>query len=155
MNKNMMKTSSRSSNLKEFCIENLWVLALLAPLLMMLVLGVNKLSASAKEPSSSYVSNARTLVSTAAGLEVISIEVTSIELASIVAKPIGKLLLMKVYFDGKTNGRGNAQIAAYGDDDVFNDEVVNSVLTSQSESANTSESFFVKQLDNRSVAGRS
>lgn len=151
MTENKTKESSQFSAVKTFFIENLWVVVLLAPFLMMLVLGVKKLqpepqeySQSGVKKSSSYISGARTLVTS------IGVEITSTELAKIIARPISKLLLMRVYFDSKKSAR----VTAYEFENFSRNGVINQVLASQRAYENASDSLFVNNIEHRKVADR-
>lgn len=83
----MNKKSSVLSEFKQFCIDKLWFVVLLAPLLIIALMMFKQFQPS---ENSRRVNN---------GLAVVvgSVEISTAELASIVAKPLTELIAMEVY----------------------------------------------------------
>lgn len=120
MNDDVGKGTGWMNNLKAFIREQLWLIMLLAPLIVIPFL-VTEHFDSSKKPRS-HVKTAVSVVSA------ISPEVTSVQLAAIVAKPLGDLLKMEVYFDRKSNTRSTSSLisSAEGNNttDAFNQPLV-------------------------------
>ena len=82
----MNKKSSVLSEFKQFCIDKLWFVVLLAPLLIIALMMFKQFQPS---ENSRRVNN---------GLAVVGpVEISTAELASIVAKPLTELIAMEVY----------------------------------------------------------
>ncbi len=82
----MNNKSSTLSKFKQFCIENLWFVLLLTPLFLIAVLMFKHFQPSEKQP-----------VNRGLAMVVGSVEISTVELAAIVAKPLTELLAMEVY----------------------------------------------------------
>ncbi len=93
MSGKLMNTESRFSKVKQLCTEYLWVIVLFAPLLVVAILVSNDFQPTTKHSSVAGTSKNGTFAIT-------TMQLTSTELAAIVVKPLGELLLMEVYFDG-------------------------------------------------------
>ena len=110
------------STMKQWCLEQLWLFALLTPLIALAVLGVMHWQAKSK----SHNSKAETLIEVVTG----SVEITSTEVALIVAKPIGELIKMQVYFEEKTSRKRGQLLAELKVEDVFLNGASNQMLVS-------------------------
>ncbi len=87
--------NSEASILKQcmtFFIDKLWLVLLLTPLFVIAIIGVQQLLPS---EHSRHI-NSKVAVSVG------SVEISAVELAAIVAKPIGELLAMEVYSVGSS-----------------------------------------------------
>ena len=126
------------ANLKQACIESLWLIVLLATLALIAVLGIQRLSSSKTNSTHSNIK--------VASSGSVSMQVTSAELALIVAKPIGELLTMQVYFDGKISAHGGGLLAKYNVEDVFQNRVPNKVLAYQQKKISISNLSISKQF---------
>ncbi len=82
----MNKKSSTLSELKQFCIDNLWFVMLLAPLLIIALMMFKH-----------FQSAERKHVNSSLAMVVGSVEISTAELASIVAKPLSELIAIEVY----------------------------------------------------------
>jgi hypothetical protein len=114
------KITHLTTSLKKLCIEQLWLFALLTPLIMLAVLGAMHWRASA---SKNTHKEAELLVEI-----MVSTEITSAEVALIVAKPIGELLEMQVYFADKSSRRRGELLAELTVDDMFRNGASNQIL---------------------------
>jgi hypothetical protein len=114
------KMTHLAAALKKLCIEQLWLFALLTPLIMLAVLGAMHWRTSA---SKNTHKEAELLVQM-----MVSTEITSAEVALIVAKPIGELLEMQVYFAEKSSRRRGELLAELTVDDVFGNGASNQIL---------------------------
>lgn len=82
----MNKESSALNKLKSFCIERLWLAFLFAPLLVIAFMITQHVQLN-------YKHNGNRSVAMVVG----TVEISAVELASIVAKPLTELLSMEVY----------------------------------------------------------
>lgn len=114
------KITHLTTSLKKLCIEQLWLFALLTPLIMLAVLGVMHWKSSANKSSHK---EAELLVEI-----MVSTEITSAEVALIVAKPIGELLEMQVYFADKSSRRRGELLAELTVEEVFGNGASNQIL---------------------------
>lgn len=115
MNKDLKNTDTSFNKLKRLLNEQLWLIFLLAPLLLIAALVVPQLQSN-KKPMLTASTNAMLSA---------SIEVSSAELASIVAKPLSELLVMEVYFDHKQKTRNNARMLSLDLAEGFKNEDYN------------------------------
>ncbi len=92
MSGKLMNTESRFSKAKQLCAEYLWLIVLFAPLIVVAILVSNNGHSTTNQPGVTSTSKGGTFVKAA-------VQLTTTELAAIVAKPLGELMLMEVYFD--------------------------------------------------------
>lgn len=115
MNKDLKNTDTLFNKLKRLLNEQLWLIFILAPLLMIAALVVPQLQSN-KKPM---------LTASTSATSSASIEVSSVELALIVAKPLNELLVMEVYFDHKQKTRNNARMLSLDLAEGFKNEDYN------------------------------
>ena len=108
------------TQLKRLLGEQLWLIALLAPLVVFAVLGVMTYN---KKHSSVFKAEARVLLSEA--------QLSRADLAMIVAKPLGELMQLKVYFDEESS-TDNALVAALSTQGSIARDSSNVILLNQS-----------------------
>jgi hypothetical protein len=106
--------------IKQWCLEQFWIFALLTPLVVFAVLGVKHLQAK----NNSHNSSTETLDEVVTA----SAEITSAEVALIVVKPIGEILAMQVYLDEKTSHSGQS-LAALEVEAVLSNSASKQILT--------------------------
>lgn len=124
MSKKLMNTDSKLAKVKHLCAEQLWLVLLFAPLLLVAIfVGEHYLS---KAKQSSGVNGQKS--SLVAG---VAAQITSIELAAIIAKPLGELLLMEVYFSVESKARNQYGKLDLNSNGVFNDKVLMSQYSSE------------------------
>lgn len=114
------KITHLATALKKLCIEQLWLFALLTPLIMLAVLGAMHWRAIANKSTHNETEFLVQIM--------VSTEITSAEVALIVAKPIGELLEMQVYFADKSSRRRGELLAELTVDDVFRNGASNQIL---------------------------
>jgi hypothetical protein len=114
------KMTHLATALKKLCIEQLWLFALLTPLIMLAVLGAMHWRTAKNKNTHN---DAELLVQM-----MVSTEITSAEVALIVAKPIGELLEMQVYFADKSSRRRGELLAELTVDEVFGNGASNQIL---------------------------
>jgi len=102
MNDDIGKVAGWVNHLKAFLSEQLWLILLLTPLIVTALFVSEHFSSNKKQSS-----HAKTAVSVIAA---VSPEVSSVQLAAIVAKPLGDLLKMDVYFDRQSNARNTGNL---------------------------------------------
>jgi len=93
----MTKVSIR---LKQFFVEQVWLIALLMPLVFFAISGVV-----------TYKSNHQKVFKKETRVLLSEVQLSSANLAAIIAKPLNDLIVMKVYFDDQSN-LDNALLAA-------------------------------------------
>lgn len=105
MSKKLKSTKSKFAKIKRQCVEQSWLIILFAPLLFVAILageqdknGGTQVQVNGKDKSQSVAN--------------IGMQITSIELAAIVTKPIEELVVTEVYF--------GAQHIAYSKQETFN-----------------------------------
>ena len=108
------------TQLKRLLGEQLWLIALLAPLVVFAVLGVMTYN---KKHSSVFKAEARVLLSEA--------QLSRADLAMIVAKPLGELMKLKVYFDEESS-TDNALVATLSTQGSIARDSSNVILLNQS-----------------------
>lgn len=81
-----IKDKAEAGRLRLFLVENLWLILLLMPLVLIVVLILQSVEIGSKQGSNRGVA-----------MVVGTVEVSAVELASIVAKPFSELLAMDVY----------------------------------------------------------
>jgi len=119
MNKDLEKTNSLLHKLGRFLNEQFWLILLLAPLLIIAALVGPKFQTN----------NEQTLnVRTSSTKQSVSIEISSAELALIVAKPLSELLAMEVYSDHKQKVRNKSRLLTLDLAGGFSNEAYNQLL---------------------------
>lgn len=117
-----MKISKQLVCLKQACAEELWLIGLLCPLVILATLGVMKYSKS--DTAAVFDIESKVLLS--------QVQLSPTEVAMIIAKPLGELLQMKIYYDPEsTMGDDNALVATLSAEDVIRDEALNAILAYQ------------------------
>lgn len=119
MNTDLKKADSLLTKLRNLLNEQLWLIFLLAPLLIIAALVGPQLQSNRKPTL---------IASNSSAMLTLSIEVSSAELASIVAKPLSELLVMEVYFDHKKKSRSNARQLSLDLAEGFRNEAYNQSL---------------------------
>lgn len=119
MNTDLKKADSLFNKLRRLLNEQLWLILLLAPLLIIATLVGTQLQPNKKQMIS--VNNSSAMLTA-------SLEISSTELASIVAKPLSELLAMEVYLDIKPKNRKNARRISLDLADGFKNEAYNQSL---------------------------
>jgi hypothetical protein len=109
MSEELNTDDSGLNKLKRICKEQLWWVFLLAPLLIVAVQVAQDFQADKKTVATVKKSAA---VSASVGVAEAVLEISSSELASIVAKPIAELLVMDVYFDNHKKSRGRTRVSS-------------------------------------------
>lgn len=104
MNDNLNKNMSKLDKLKRTCKEQLWLVFLLAPLLVVAMLVGQHFHAN---ESVSVKTKHRMSAAMAA-----AVELSSTELATIVAKPLTELLIMEVYSDTAKRGQNLVRVSS-------------------------------------------
>ncbi|MGJ8619988.1 MAG: hypothetical protein ACSHWN_06630 [Methylophilaceae bacterium] len=112
------KNESWLSKCKRIFIEQLWLVFLLAPLLIIAFLITEQYQPVKQQMM--YAKNSKALS--------MSVEITSAELAMIVAKPLGELLAIEVYMDYKQASKPNFLMASKEDGGNVENEVYNKVV---------------------------
>lgn len=97
------KKSVRLKYLKKFCYEQLWVFALFAPLVLIAILMIPNVEVSHQRKHKSSLSHSFTAK---------ALEISSAELAAIIAKPLGELLLIEVYTSQRSVSAGTLETNA-------------------------------------------
>ena len=123
--------------LKQLLGDQLWLIALLAPLVVFAVLGVMSYN---KKHSSVFKAEARVLLSEA--------QLSRADLAMIVAKPLGELMSLKVYFEEKSNA-DNALLAAFSAQDSMPKYSFNAILLNQSRRNHVAVLTYVSTCNNK------
>jgi hypothetical protein len=123
MNTELKKADSLIDKLRRLFNEQLWLLLLLAPLLIIATL-----------VSPHFISSKSQVINTkrASAMLAVSAEISSAELVSIVAKPLTELLAMEVYFDHQSKSRKVARISSLALAEDFRKEAYNQSLTNHS-----------------------
>ena len=116
MNNKLKKTGSKLDKFKRLLLEQLWLILLLAPLVIIAILVGPNFESNKKQIISSSKSSA---------LLAVSVEVSTAELVSILAKPLSELLVMDVYFDHQQNGGNRAQFSSVDFAEDFRNEAYN------------------------------
>jgi len=117
-----MKISKQLVCLKQTCTEQLWLIGLLCPLIVLATLGVMKYSKS--DDAAVFDTESKVLLS--------QVQLSPAEVAMIIAKPLGELLQMKIYYDPKSSmGEDNALVATLSAEDIVRDEALNALLAYQ------------------------
>lgn len=100
MSKELKNTKSKAGKVKRFFVEQLWLILLFAPLLVItLFVGKHYLSnTDNNSKSTDNNSKSRTVSSDA-------VQISLAELSAIITKPMNELLLVEVYFDAGDKGR--------------------------------------------------
>jgi hypothetical protein len=105
----MSKKASETNKLKYFSIERLWFVLLLTPILIIAVLMFQHFQPTKRQG-----------VNKGIAMIVGSVEISAVELATIVAKPLSELIAMEVYsvannssITASSNERGELQLATY------------------------------------------
>ena len=124
MSKNKRSSHSKHSNFKKFCYENLWVLALFAPLIVIAVLVMQNFELGGKQTIK--IKKSRSIAT-------VAIEITSAELATIIAKPLSELLLIEVYFNGKNKVRNKRAVLEEDIESSFINQKYNEAIADQLE----------------------
>jgi hypothetical protein len=101
--KNIKHNNHWSIQLKTFCAEQLWIILLLAPLIVIAIL-VSQHVLSSKSHQV-ITNNSRSFIGASA-------EVSSAQLAMIVAKPLSELIKMDVYFNSATKISSRGRMAS-------------------------------------------
>ncbi|MFM9835299.1 MAG: hypothetical protein ACKVOA_04280 [Methylophilaceae bacterium] len=86
--------------LKQFFVGQVWLIALLTPLALFAILGVM-----------TYKSNHQKVFKKETRVLLSEVQLSSANLAAIIAKPLSDLMVMKVYFDDQSS-EDNALLAA-------------------------------------------
>jgi hypothetical protein len=125
MNKDLEKTDSLLHKLTRFLNEQFWLILLLAPLLIIAALVAPNFQANSEQTR-----NARS----GSAMQSVSIEISSAELALIVAKPLSELLAMEVYSDHKQKVRNKSRLltldlAGGFRNEAYNQMVINHIAT--------------------------
>ena len=102
--------------LKRILVEQFWLIALLTPLVVFAVLGVMTYNKNHREV---FVVDTRVLLS--------EVQLSSVDLAMIVAKPLGDLMKMRVYFDDESS-LDNALVAALSAQEIIPSDRSNAIL---------------------------
>lgn len=106
MSEKLMNTETKLTKIKRQCTEQFWLVLLFAPLLFVAIL-VSKQYLPEAAPVNAISAKEGHLASSTSGMQV-----TSTELAAIIAKPIDELVLTEVYF--------KSQNIAYSKQATFN-----------------------------------
>ena len=117
MNTTQNNKESWLTKCKRIFIEQLWLIFLLAPLLIIAFMITKHY-----EPTKDQI-----LLSKHTGGLSFSAEITSAELALIVAKPIGELLAMEVYIDYKQASTVNLLLTSIHEDNNVDYEAYNKI----------------------------
>jgi hypothetical protein len=121
MNSIWMKITGLLTGFKQACTAQLWLAGLLTPLILLAALGVMKYSGN---KTSTFDTKNRILLS--------EVQLSSTEVALIVAKPLTELLLIKVYFDDETSsGQANALVAKLSEEDSLPADQSGAILAFQ------------------------
>jgi hypothetical protein len=118
MNTTLKNNESWLAKCKRIFIEQLWLIFLLAPLLIVAFL-ITEHYQPAKQ---------KIMLSKHTASLKLSVEITSAELAMIVAKPIGELLAMDVYLDYKQAASANLQVTSNEDSGNVENEAYNKMV---------------------------
>lgn len=130
MKTKLIEDESGLSKVKRLCKEQLWLLYLLAPLLIVAVLIGQHFQANQKPTKSSIrVKSVTAVTATAAAVATAVSEISVAEVALIVAKPLSELLAMEVYFDHKTKGRNRMRVSSLNRVENVENEAYNQSLT--------------------------
>lgn len=132
MSEEIVVDNSMLSKLKRLWKEQLWLVILLAPLLIVAILvGQNfqkdKRSATVTTVKKSVVAKT---VAAAAGAAGVMAEISSRDVAMIVAKPISELLVMEVYFSLQRKAGSSTRVSSLNKVDYINNAAYNRLLTS-------------------------
>jgi hypothetical protein len=119
MNKNLEKTNSLLHKLVRFFNEQFWLILLLAPLLIIAALVGPNFQANKEQTHNARSSSTK---------QSVSIEISSAELALIVAKPLSELLAMEVYSDHKQKVRNKSRLLTLDLAGGFSNEAYNQLL---------------------------
>lgn len=111
MSDKLINTNAKLGKVKRFFIDQLWLILLFAPLLI-IVLFIGKHYLPDVKASSGNSLQSQAASSSEVQLASAAMQITSAELSAIVAKPLGKLLLVEVYFDAR--GPERNQTASLG-----------------------------------------
>jgi len=131
------KITDTAIELKQTCLEQIWLLAMLVPLVLLASLGlVHWESSNSKNTHSKVETQVQIVAST---------EITSAELAMIVAKPIGELLAMQVY---SVVLKGD-ELVALTAEDVFRNGASNKILITQHRRNQSSVVTYLQPLKNK------
>lgn len=117
MNTSLNNNESWFAKCKRIFLEQLWLIFLLAPLLI-IAFFINK----HYQPI-----NHKVMLSQHNANLSVSVEITSAELAMIVAKPIGELLAMEVYIDYKQASRPSLLTTSIDNGSNLGNEVYNRI----------------------------
>ena len=131
MSSDLEKVDSLFDKLRRFFYEQLWLILLLAPLLVIITLIWTHAQSNKKQIVN--VSNSITGSSSRAVFAV-SVEISSAELVAIVAKPLGELLAMEVYLDNKQKNRNSTRLSSFELSEDIRNEAYNKSLTNHSAS---------------------
>jgi hypothetical protein len=119
MTKDLKQPDSLLDKLKHFVSEQLWLIFLLAPLLVV-----------ATFISSQYIpQNKQIVMASSSVFLAVSAEISSAEVAAIVAKPLSELLAMDVYFDAKQNNRTVTRVSTTELIEDYTEEADKNLLT--------------------------
>lgn len=130
MKTKLIEDESGLNKFKSVCKEQLWLLCLLAPLLIIAVLVGQHFQANKKPVSSVSVKKSVTAVTaTATAVATAMAEISVAEVALIVAKPLSELLAMEIYFDHKTKGRNRMRVSSLNRVENIENEAYNRSLT--------------------------
>lgn len=117
MNTSLNNNESWFAKCKRIFLEQLWLIFLLAPLLIVALFITEHY-----QPT-----NHKVILSQHNANLSVSVEITSAELAMIVAKPIGELLAMEVYIDYKQASRPSLLTTSIDDGSNLGNEAYNRV----------------------------
>jgi hypothetical protein len=119
MTKDFKQPDSLFDKLKRFISEQLWLILLLAPLLIVATFIGSQSSAQKKQ----------IVIAGSSAFLAVSAEISSAEVAAIVAKPLSELLAMDVYFDAKQNSRNVTRVSTKAWTENNIDEADKNLLT--------------------------
>jgi len=122
MNNQLDNTESVFSRVKVIFNEQLWLVLLLAPLIVIAILVGQYVQPEKNQMQHVNVSSA---------LAAVSPEVSTAQLAAIVAKPLSELLTMDVYFDKKVNVRSFNKIGSLESNENLTNEAYNELAATE------------------------
>jgi hypothetical protein len=102
--------------LKQTIVEQLWLIALLTPLVVLAILGVITYT---KHKNAVFSVEKRILVS--------DVQLSRSEIAKMVTKPLNELMSIKVYFDDQSS-LDNALIASLSDQEIIHRDSAGAIL---------------------------
>jgi len=137
MNKLWTNLTHFAIELKQICLEQVWLFALLMPLVVLATIGVVHLHNKSKNTRNESEALVQAVTST---------EITSAEVYMIVEKPIGELLAMDVYDSVR---RGDELIAEQTTQDIMHNDASNKMLVTQPRRSEASMVTYLQPLKNK------